>query len=77
MAKLHLQNKTIKKGNANMKLIALAVLAGLPLSGVIAVESQTFFSNGFWLDTRPSPEVSYAPLARFSTFPAGLVLILR
>lgn len=52
------------------KLIALC-LAAVPLSGLLAV-----VSNGFALDTRPSPQIQYGVVETFSTRPP-LVLLVR
>lgn len=60
-----------------MKRLALTILATVPLFGVMAVVPTVEFSNGFILDTRPSPEISYAVIDNFSTFPLGSVIVVR
>ena len=60
-----------------MKRLVLTILATAPLFGVLAVVPTVEFSNGFVLDTRPSPEIAYAVIDNFSTFPVGCVIVIR
>ena len=58
-----------------MKRTLLRRLTPALMLAVTAVS--TAVSNGFTLDTRPSPWTLTAILEKFSTLPAGLTIIFR
>jgi len=73
----------------NLRNTAAALLAATTVATTAAIPAAegatppqsaiaiTAYSNGFTLDTRPSPQTSYVPIEPFSTLPLSLVIILR
>ena len=47
------------------------------LNSVASPEVHIAVSNGFTLDTRPSPQLANAPIEQFSTMSPGLIITVK
>ena len=83
------EQSTAQGEDMNLRNTAAALLAATTVATTAAIPAAegatppqsaiaiTAYSNGFTLDTRPSPQTSYVPIEPFSTLPLSLVIILR